>query len=127
LLVYFVSSILSSSLTSFLVFLQGVDAGGIAGRGVLVDWVKWYEDTKGNTPPSANSSSAISLDDVKNCLAHQNTTLQPGDILLVRTGFVKWHNGASENERKAQQQSSSAVGLEQTEEMIAWLWDQHFR
>lgn len=37
-----------------------VQAGGIAGRGVLLDWVRWYEHKKG-TPPSPGELFGVVL------------------------------------------------------------------
>ncbi len=120
-----------------------VDAGGIVGRGVLIDWVAYLEavskdgprlvasqDSSSRKPlqtgkavPHALSHHEISPADLDAVLAHQGTTLQPGDILLVRSGFVRWHNGASSDERKAAGEAARYTGVEASEAMKAWLWE----
>jgi kynurenine formamidase len=55
----------------------------IVGRGVLLDVAKY----KGQDP--LPSDYWISLDDLKNTAKAQNTEIQKGDILLVRTGWRK--------------------------------------
>jgi kynurenine formamidase len=55
----------------------------IAGRGVLLDIASW----KG--VEHLNLGESISATDLEACAASQNVTLQAGDILLVRTGWMK--------------------------------------
>jgi hypothetical protein len=104
-----------------------VQNGGIAGRGVLVDWLSRYEGKNGKGP-SPEVTYSIPLQEIKQTLEAQKTTLIPGDILIIRTGFVRWHDGATiEDKVKHQSKGGSAIGLEQTDEVIEWLWDNHFR
>ena len=103
-----------------------VENGGIAGRGILIDWASWYAAQHAGHMPEANKDNAISLADLKACLEHQGTHLQPGDILIIRTGFIAWHNGANDEQLKAQQSSGTSIGLAQDPELVAWLWDNHF-
>lgn len=102
--------------------------GGIAGRGVLVDWVHWWESTKPNEPiPAGNSSYAISLSQIKQVLEWQKTELRTGDILLLRTGVVRWFENASVEEKvKGMVENDNFPGIEATEEVKRWLWDSHF-
>lgn len=104
-------------------------AGGIAGRGVLVDWVRWWEETKTPTQPipPANSSYPIPLADIKAVLQWQKVTLKPGDILLLRTGVVRWFESADQEERrKGFKEADNFPGIEATEEVKRWLWNEHF-
>jgi kynurenine formamidase len=55
----------------------------IAGRGVLLDIASW----KG--VEHLDSGESISATDLEACAASQNVALQAGDILLVRTGWMK--------------------------------------
>ncbi|CDU22898.1 uncharacterized protein SPSC_01528 [Sporisorium scitamineum] len=102
--------------------------GGIAGRGVLVDWVHWWESTKSNEPvPAGNSSFQIPLKQIKEVLEWQNTQLRVGDILLLRTGVVRWFENASDEEKvKGMIENDNFPGIEATEEVKRWLWDSHF-
>jgi kynurenine formamidase len=59
-------------------------------RGVLLDVAGW----KAQSPlPPAYS---ISADDLASCAAAQGVQVQPGDVLLVRTGYAAlWHDEAA--------------------------------
>lgn len=101
--------------------------GGIAGRGVLVDWVHWWESTKTEPIPAANSSYPIPLSQIKEVLAWQKTELCTGDILLLRTGVVRCFEQASSEEKvKGMIENDNFSGFEATEESKRWLWDNHF-
>lgn len=103
--------------------------GGIAGRGVLVDWVHWWEATKSpqEALPAANSSYPIPLSQIKEVLAWQKTELRPGDILLLRTGVVRWFEQASpEDKVKGMIENDNFPGIAATEEVKRWLWNSHF-
>jgi hypothetical protein len=66
------------------------ERGGIVGRGVLCDWLRWYEEKKGEAP-SPVSRHEIPIDEVIETLKWQGTTLKQGDILIIRSGYVRWH------------------------------------
>lgn len=102
--------------------------GGIAGRGVLVDWVHWWEQTKPEEPiPAGNSSFPIPLEQIKEVLKWQKTELKTGDILLLRTGVVRWFESASDEEKvKGMIENDNFPGIEATEEVKRWLWNNHF-
>ncbi|KAF4551119.1 Enoyl-(Acyl carrier protein) reductase-like protein 32 [Elsinoe fawcettii] len=102
------------------------DRGGIVGRGLLVDMVRFYENRDGKSP-DAWSSFEIPIEDVKAALAAQETVPRQGDILMVRSGYVRRHNLASEQERlMGTCKSSRAIGLKANEDTIRWLYDRHF-
>ncbi|KAI7486623.1 hypothetical protein KC351_g3200 [Hortaea werneckii] len=103
------------------------ERGGIVGRGVLVDWVAWYEQVEGVSPPSPVSRHEIPVAELDEVLRFQGTTPRQGDILIVRTGYVRWHDGASEDERKrGTQENAVAIGLQSNETTVRWLYDHHF-
>lgn len=66
------------------------ERGGIVGRGVLVDWLGWWEAHKGEAP-SAVSRHEILVEELDEALRWQGTETRAGDILLVRSGYVRWH------------------------------------
>lgn len=102
------------------------EAGGIVGRGVLVDWLSWYEKKHGN-PPSPVTRHEIPVSDLEACLRHQGTTLHQGDILMIRSGYVRWHNNSSpEERRKGTQENGNNIGVQNNEETVRWLYDHHF-
>lgn len=100
--------------------------GGIAGRGVLLDWVRWCEKT-GKEVPHPCTQTRITIKELEEVAKFQGTTFKPYDILLVRSGFVRWHEKANQQERKTgTQDHNDFIGVEATEESKAWLWDHHF-
>jgi kynurenine formamidase len=56
----------------------------------------------------------------------QGVKLEPADILIVRTGWVKWYNEANDEDRKVGVHSSGSVGMGATMETVEWLWNHHF-
>ncbi|KAF9880179.1 hypothetical protein CkaCkLH20_02133 [Colletotrichum karsti] len=101
-------------------------AGGIAGRGVLVDMVRYYERRDGKVP-DAWSAFPISIIDIEAALAEQGTNFRPGDILIMRTGYIKRYNESSEEERQKHTLfGDGAIGMAATEETVRWLYDKHF-
>lgn len=68
------------------------EAGGIVGRGVLLDWLSWWEETNpGTEAPSPISYHAITVQELDAVAEKQQVNLQQADILIIRTGFVRWH------------------------------------
>lgn len=99
--------------------------GGIVGRGVLIDYASWAE--KINISYSAYSRHEISIQDVETIAKEQGVTFKPADILIIRSGWVKWYNGANDEERrKGATNGHEHVGLAGNAESVEWLWDHHF-
>jgi hypothetical protein len=85
----------------------------------------WYEQKNGETP-SAVSRHEIPISEIKQTLKWQRTKLKQGDILMVRTGYVRWHNQANETERKSGTRNNNvAIGVQASNATIRWLYDQH--
>ncbi|KAL2864268.1 uncharacterized protein BJX67DRAFT_383929 [Aspergillus lucknowensis] len=102
------------------------ERGGIVGRGVLVDMVRFYESRDGKAPNAA-SRHEIPIDDVVAALKAQGTTTRQGDILVVRSGFVRWHNSATDAERRRGTfEKAEFIGLEASEKTVRWLYEHHF-
>ena len=64
-------------------------ARGIVGRAVLADVDRWR--TEQERPLRQGEADAITVDDLRACLADQGTAVDSGDILLVRTGYITWY------------------------------------
>ncbi|KAH9877861.1 hypothetical protein J1614_003078 [Plenodomus biglobosus] len=98
------------------------ERGGIVGRGVLCDWVSWYEEkNKGKAPPSPVSRHEIPIEEIEETLKWQGTSVRQGDILMIRSG------AANEAERKSGTRDNSiAIGLQASEKTVRWLYDCHF-
>ncbi|ONH58784.1 hypothetical protein CcI49_20215 [Frankia sp. CcI49] len=100
---------------------------GIAGRAVLVD-VDRYLGAAGR-PIDHASSVAVTPDDLAGALAAQGTTVETGDILLIRTGWLGWYRAGSARRRarlgEAMAEELANPGLAPGREMAAFLWDLH--
>ncbi|KAK7921306.1 hypothetical protein PG985_009328 [Apiospora marii] len=102
------------------------DRGGIVGRGVLIDMVRYWTKI-GQDLPSPWSSYQITVKELEAALLDQGTTINQGDILLVRSGYVKRHNEPSttEAERQAGTQGATSIGVAPCEETVRWLYGHH--
>ncbi|RDX47364.1 hypothetical protein OH76DRAFT_1405974 [Lentinus brumalis] len=100
---------------------------GICGRGVLLDMVKFYTEKHGKLPYDPFTTHPIPLADVLECAKTQGTTFRPADILILRVGFMQRYNGATQEERDGLSgKPETFAGIEQTEDMKRFLWDNHF-
>ncbi|KIW81117.1 hypothetical protein Z517_04140 [Fonsecaea pedrosoi CBS 271.37] len=101
------------------------ERGGVVGRGVLVDFASWAERNGVEIKPA--TSQVISLQVIKQILEEENVQLKHGDILILRTGLIQAYNKcANDEERNALMRSSNTIGTEASEDMVRWLWDNHF-
>ncbi|KAJ5609952.1 hypothetical protein N7510_006671 [Penicillium lagena] len=100
------------------------ERGGIVGRGILLDYLSWA-DSKG-IHYSPVEYHEISVQDLEAVAKAQGTEIRPGDILLIRSGFVKWYNEASTKERVSGTAEGKAwAGVVGTQETVTWMWDHH--
>ena len=101
------------------------ERGGIVGRGVLVDFAGWPQ--RNNVAIVPNSCQRIPLATIKTILEEEEVTIQPGDNLIIRTGLIQAYNSCSSDEdRDTLMRSSQTIGVEATEDMLRWLWNQRF-
>jgi hypothetical protein len=80
-----------------------------------MDWHKW--------------SNRYSYDDevVINITKEQGTHFHPTYVLIVRSGGVKWYEEHSPEERRAKIKNGNKwVGAQACEEVVEWIWDNHF-
>jgi kynurenine formamidase len=89
---------------------------GIAGRGVLLDLERALGEAY-----SPGGSTAFSVADLER--ARAGLEYSPGCILLLRTGFLGWYRGRPRPERVAVAADLHAPGIEHTEDMARYLWD----
>lgn len=95
---------------------------GIAGRGVLLDLDRHLQaqgrrlDFRGGEPFGVGLLEEVART--------QGVAFRPGDILLMRTGFLDFYfNAMTEAERAALPARLVCPGLVQSRETVAWLWD----
>jgi kynurenine formamidase len=94
------------------------------GRGALIDAFGFRKAQGRDVQPLERD--VFTLADLKGALEHQGTTLQPGTILLVRTGWMESYEKCSP-EKKTELSSFEKIksaGIEASREMVEWLWDQ---
>ncbi|KZT58776.1 hypothetical protein CALCODRAFT_494478 [Calocera cornea HHB12733] len=99
---------------------------GIVGRGVLLDFDTWRRKEGIEYDPF--KTSPIPLKYLKQIAEAQGITFRSGDILLTRTGCTKTYLAMSPEERvqTASPNPVAAGGVEQSEEMVEWLWENEF-
>ena len=94
---------------------------GIAGRAVLLDAARTYADAGRAFDPG--SAHAITVADLELARERSHITFEPGDILLLHTGYHEWYGRQEAAAKAALPANIVAVGLEHTEAMARYLWD----
>ncbi|KAK5048529.1 hypothetical protein LTR84_005619 [Exophiala bonariae] len=100
---------------------------GICGRGVLLDYVRYA--TKKNIQYSTFSDHSIPLAVLIEIAAEQKVKFRRGDILFVRIGVTReWDTIMTPEDKLAYalNKSPQHAGVEGTEEMLRWIWDEGF-
>jgi hypothetical protein len=110
---------------------------GIAGRGILLDFLGWAESRDFPVYPFAEQ--AITLQQLHVVAKSQGIDLRPeseggdvrvGDLLLIRSGFVKNYSGMSLEEREKMAHrpflENTFIGLDRDQEMLTFLHDSYF-
>jgi hypothetical protein len=94
---------------------------GIVGRGVLAD-VQHYLASKGRHL-APETGTAITVEDLELTLTAEKVRLKPGDVLLVRTGYIEAYLAGSPEDRVRYSRGREFPGLHAGEEMARYLWD----
>jgi kynurenine formamidase len=95
---------------------------GLVGRGVLVDVARHLANADMAFDPT--TARAITLAELTATIEAQGSELRPGDMLLLRTGWLASVLGQSDEQRMRFRGSMASAGLEQSEDLLAWLWDE---
>jgi hypothetical protein len=101
--------------------------GGIVARGVLIDYVSYAQ--REGIIYQATDNHRISLQDIERAANDQGVSFRQGDILIVRSGLVKWlvdNSESGEADAWASDTAKSSVGIAASQEIIEWLWNRHF-
>ncbi len=96
---------------------------GIVGRGVLVDVARWRASV--GRPVDASTNDPIELEDLDATLGAQGVTLEPGDVLLMHTGWIEHYESLDAGARTALTTSIATPGVRAGRKTAAWLWDHH--
>ncbi|KAF1960160.1 hypothetical protein CC80DRAFT_489371 [Byssothecium circinans] len=100
---------------------------GIAGRGVLIDYVSWA-DKKG-LEYSTFSRHEVKLSDIHEIAKECNIAFQRGDILFIRIGMTReWETRMTSQQKSdyAASKSPEHAGVEATEDVLRFIWDNKF-
>lgn len=57
---------------------------------------------------------------------YQGVNFAPGDVLIVRTGFVPWYESATDEDKARVFSDCTFAGVKQGEETQRWLWNNRF-
>jgi kynurenine formamidase len=94
----------------------------VAGRAVLLDIDRHLRAA--GRPINHATSHAVSAHDLEDTCATQHITVRPGDIVLIRFGWLQWYlHQASPQMRADLQTKQHHPGLAQSHEILTWLWD----
>ncbi|WP_201840152.1 cyclase family protein [Microvirga zambiensis] len=105
--------------------VQHIARKGIVGRGVLLD-VYDYRWKQGRAL-NLRTADPITLDDLTGTARKQGIHFKRGDIVLLHTGWARhFLLDLSDEERAQIIKDRTFCGLEQSSEMLAWIWDNHF-
>ncbi len=98
-------------------------ADKFAGRGVLID-AYGYRKSQGKAVEPLQLG-AYTIAELEAALVWQGTKLQPGSILLVRTGWMEHYEQLSAEGKRdiAPFDKVASIGIERSRETAAWLWN----
>lgn len=105
---------------------RGISAwsdAGIVARGVLLDVYKWAKESYDPFTPHG-----LTVADLKRCAREQGVEFRRGDILIIRSGWIKRHDSASDEDLASLRTNGITIsaGVEQSEEMKEFLHDNYF-
>lgn len=89
---------------------------GIVGRAVLVD-VARHRDVR------PDETDDITVADIEATLVAQRAAVEPGDILLLRTGWLAWYRTLDDVRRGELPANLTAPGIHADDATLRWLWD----
>ncbi|GAA5929527.1 uncharacterized protein JCM15063_004174 [Sporobolomyces koalae] len=100
------------------------DAGGIVGRGVLIDYARWARQNGVKYDPCLESH-AVPLDVIREIATQQGVTFRRGDIFISRTGYqTRFEELKADN--KLEKIGGTYAGIEQGDHVLKFLWDEGF-
>ncbi|OXV06460.1 hypothetical protein Egran_05772 [Elaphomyces granulatus] len=99
---------------------------GIAGRGVLIDYLSWAE-RRGITV-NALTQHVVSLDDVLEIAKECKIEFQRADIFFLRVGLTKTWDAMMDAQKQAygRLDPPKHAGIEQSERVVRFFWNSHF-
>lgn len=107
--------------------VNGLDAWaqeGIVGRGILIDYLSFAEEN--GIIYDCTAAHHIHTSDLSSILETTNTIPEVGDILFIRTGFVKGYKELTLEQREHYSRKPTYPGVVQSKETAEWLWEKQF-
>ncbi|KAI1864499.1 uncharacterized protein JN550_008786 [Neoarthrinium moseri] len=106
--------------------------GGLAARGVLIDFKAWYEGeaaADGKTGLDAVfhplNGHRITVQEIETVAKYQGVEFRRGDVLIIRTGATEILESMQPADF-AKLQNFGMAGMHGVMESVKWLWNQHF-
>ncbi|EJD06154.1 uncharacterized protein FOMMEDRAFT_119688 [Fomitiporia mediterranea MF3/22] len=100
---------------------------GICGRAVFLDLVRFFTKDGKQLPYDPWTTHGITVADLEACARDEGVKFQQADILLIRAGFIKKYYESSQEDKDALRgKQETFAGIEQSEEMKRFLWNNHF-
>jgi kynurenine formamidase len=96
---------------------------GIAGRGVVLDMVRTYADLGRDYDPGTGTS--FSVDDLEAARKRANVEFQPGDVVVLHTGFAAWYLSQTAPARAQLLRNLVTPGIAHGEDVCRYIWDSH--
>jgi kynurenine formamidase len=105
-----------------LLSIHNFTAAPIAGRGVLIDVARYLESR--NEPIDHVGGQSIPIEVVEAARVAQGVEIQPGDIILLRFGWLDYYRNTATPETRARLvRDQFHPGLLQSHDTVAWLWN----
>lgn len=102
--------------------IHRMSAVPIAGRAVLLDVDRFLREQ--GRPLDHAAGQPVTIEDLERTRAAQQTDIRPGDVLLIRFGWLEWYRyTATPKMRAALVDKQLHPGLEQSHDVVGWLWD----
>ncbi|KXX78778.1 hypothetical protein MMYC01_204421 [Madurella mycetomatis] len=98
--------------------------GAVVGRGVLIDFKRYYEETTGK-PYNPLEGHRITTEEVEAVAKRQGVEFKYGDILIIRTGYTEILE-APTPEMFAMFANATLSGMHGTTETARWAWNHRF-
>lgn len=84
----------------------------IFARGVFIDVAKYKK------MDSLPSGYEITVDDLKGALAEEHVEIKPGDVVLVRTGMMRYWNGNGHDHKTLEEKNYAGLGMDAAKWLI---------
>ena len=101
---------------------------GIGTRGVLLDWAGWMDAKNESFDAFTERKITVTeLDEVAHWQGLSDDWSRPGDMLVVRTGWLMQYTKLGEADKALLPLSDGhTIGLEASDATLQWLWEKKF-